>query len=52
MVKKYINKYLKKGFIRLNKLLVILFILFIYKLKSRLYFYIDYYTLNKLIIKN
>ena len=42
MIQKYLNKYFKKGFIRLSQSLFILFILFIKKLGGGLRFYINY----------
>ena len=51
-VKKYLNKYLKKNFITLNKILFVFLILFAKKLNDELRFYIDYYRLNEIIKRN
>ena len=51
-IKKYLNKYLKKGFIILNYILFILLVLFIEKLNKGLYFYINYRKLNAIIKRN
>ena len=51
-IKKYLNKYLKKGFIILSYILFILFILFAEKLNKELRFYINYRKLNAIIKRN
>ncbi|KAF2182927.1 hypothetical protein K469DRAFT_584663, partial [Zopfia rhizophila CBS 207.26] len=50
--KKINRKDPKKGFIYISNSLVITLILFIYKLNKGLYFYINYYMLNKISKKN
>ncbi|OCK88268.1 uncharacterized protein K441DRAFT_589446 [Cenococcum geophilum 1.58] len=50
VIKKYINKYLNKGFIRPTP--ITLLILFIKKLNRGLYFYINYYKLNNITRKD
>ncbi|OCK88872.1 uncharacterized protein K441DRAFT_455024, partial [Cenococcum geophilum 1.58] len=52
VIQKYINKYLNKGFIRLNVSLAAAPILLIKKLKGGLRFYIDYYKLNNITYKD
>ena len=51
-MKVYINKILDKGYIRSSTLLYVALILIIKKLNGGLRIYIDYRTLNALIIKN
>ena len=48
----YLNSLIKKGWIWLNKLLVGVLILFILKLNGTIKLYINYCSLNKVIIKN
>jgi hypothetical protein len=52
VVKKYINKYLNKGFIHLSISLVAAPILLTKKLGGGIRFYINYRGLNTIIIKN
>ena len=52
VVKKYINKYLNKGFIYFNIFLAATPILFTKKLGGGIQFYINYKGLNTIIIKN
>ena len=52
VVKKYINKYLNKGFICPSIFLVAAPILFTKKLGGGIQFYINYKGLNIIIIKN
>jgi hypothetical protein len=52
VVKKYINEYLNKGFIRPSISLVAAPILLAKKLGGGIQFYIDYRGLNTIIIKN
>ena len=52
VIKKYINKYLNKGFIYFSIFLVAAFILFIKKLGGGIQFCINYKGLNTIIIKN
>ena len=52
IIKKYINKYLNKGFICLNIFLVTTPIFFAKKLEGGIQFYINYRGLNTIIIKN
>ena len=52
VVKKYINKYLNKGFIRPSISLAAAPILFTKKLEGGIQFYINYRGLNAIIIKN
>ena len=52
VIKKYINKYLNKGFIRFSISLVAAFILLAKKLGKGIRFYINYRGLNTIIIKN
>ena len=52
VIKKYINKYLNKGFIRSSILLVAAPILLAKKLEGGIQFYINYRGLNTITIKN
>ena len=52
VVKKYINKYLDKGFIYFSIFLVAAPILLAKKLRGGIQFYINYRGLNTIIIKN
>ena len=52
VIKKYINKYLDKGFIYFSISLVAVFIFFAKKLGGGIRFYINYRGLNTIIIKN
>ena len=52
VIKKYINKYLNKGFIRPSISLAAAPILLTKKLKGGIRFYINYRGLNTIIIKN
>jgi hypothetical protein len=52
VVKKYINKYLNKGFIRPNISLTATPILLTKKLGGGIQFYINYKRLNTITIKN
>ena len=52
VVKEYINKMLRKGYIRPSTFLYIALVLIIKKPDRGLRIYIDYYILNTLIIKN
>ena len=52
VVKKYINKYLNKGFIYLSIFLTAASILLAKKLGGGIRFYINYRGLNTIIIKN
>ena len=52
VVKKYINKYFNKGFIRPSISLAAAFILLAKKLGGGIRFYINYRGLNAIIIKN
>ena len=52
VIKKYINKYLNKGFIYFSISLAAAFILFAKKPKRGIQFYINYRGLNAIIIKN
>ena len=52
VVKKYINKYLDKGFIYFNIFLAAAFILLAKKLGGGIRFCINYKGLNTIIIKN
>jgi hypothetical protein len=52
VVKKYINKYFNKGFIRPSISLIATPILFAKKLGGGIQFYINYKGLNAIIIKN
>jgi hypothetical protein len=49
---KFLNKNLAKGFIRTSVLPTVSLVLFIKKPRKNLYFYIDYYALNIITIKN
>ncbi len=51
-LREYINKNLKKGFVRLSSLLVRSLVLFIPKKDGKKRLYIDYQKLNALIIKD
>ena len=52
VIKKYINKYLNKGFIYFNIFLIAIPILLAKKLRGGIRFYINYRGLNAIIIKN
>jgi len=52
VIKKYIDKYLNKGFIRPSILLAAAPILLVKKLKGGIQFYINYKKLNAITIKN
>ena len=52
VIKKYINKYLNKGFICFSMFLVAAFILLAKKLGGGIRFYINYRGFNAIIIKN
>ena len=52
VIKKYIDEYLDKGFIRLSIFLVATSILLTKKLGGGIQFYINYRGLNTIIIKN
>ena len=52
VVKKYINKYLNKGFIYFSISLAAAPILLAKKLRGGIQFYIDYRGFNTIIIKN
>ena len=52
VIKKYINKYLNKGFIYFSIFLAAAPILLIKKLEGGIQFYINYKGLNAIIIKN
>ena len=52
ILKNYLNKNLKKNFIREAKILIKFLILFIPKKDGQLRLYIDYRRLNTIIIKN
>jgi hypothetical protein len=52
VIKKYINKYLNKGFIRPSISLIAAPILLTKKLGGGIQFYINYKGLNTIIIKN
>jgi hypothetical protein len=49
---KFLDENLAKGFIRTSVLPVVLLVLFAKKPGGGFYFYIDYYALNTIIIKN
>src|SRR6266566_3396222 len=49
---KYLDKYLKKSFIKANKFSITALILLIYKLRRGICIYIDYKGLNNIIVKN
>ncbi|PYI33572.1 hypothetical protein BP00DRAFT_338735, partial [Aspergillus indologenus CBS 114.80] len=52
IIKKYFNKNLNKSFIYFSTFLAAVLVFLIYKFNNSFYIYIDYYTLNKIIIKN
>ena len=52
VIKKYINKYLNKGFIRLSISLAAAPIFLTKKLGGSIQFYVNYRGLNAIIIKN
>ena len=52
ILQEYLNSLLEKGWIWPNKLLAGILILFILKQNRTIRLYIDYYSLNKVIIKN
>jgi len=52
VIKKYLNKYFNKGFIRPNTLLVAAPILLVRKPRGGIRIYVNYYKLNNIIVKN
>ncbi len=52
IIYKYFDKYLEKSFIKANKSSAIVSIFLIYKLRKDIYIYIDYKSLNNVIVKN
>ena len=52
ILKKELTKLLNKGFIKVNKSAVKIPVLFIYKPGKKLWFYVNYKTLNKIIRKD
>ena len=52
ILREYLNSLLEKGWIRPSKSPVGVPILFVLKLDSTIRLYVDYYGLNKIIIKN
>ena len=52
ILQEYLNSLLKKGWIWPSKLLIGILILFIPKQDKTMRLYIDYYSLNKVTIKN
>ena len=50
--RKYFDDMLKKSFIRFNHFSIVLFVLFVKKLKNELRFCVNYRNLNVMIIKN
>ena len=52
ILQEYLNSLLKKGWIWPSKLLISILIFFIPKQNGTIRLYIDYYSLNKVIIKN
>jgi len=52
VIKKYLNKYFNKGFIRPNTLLVAAPILLVRKPRGGIRIYVNYYKLNNITIKN
>ena len=52
ILKKKLIKLLNKGFIKMNKLVIKILVLFICKPDKRFWFCVDYRTLNKIIRKN
>ena len=52
MLYKYLENYLLKRFIRVSSSLVASSIIFVKKLGGGLRFYVDYYALNAITIKN
>ena len=52
ILKEYINKNLKKGFIKESTLKAKTLVLFVFKKDSRLQLVINYYKLNNVIIKD
>ena len=51
-MKKYIDEYLEKNFIRLSLLAAVTSVLLVRKSSGRLRFYVDYKALNKITMKN
>jgi hypothetical protein len=49
---RYLNENLIKEFIRINRFHVVLFMMFVKKLKKELRFYVNYRVLNVITIKN
>ncbi len=52
IIYKYLNKYLEKNFIKVNKSSIAVLIFLAYKFKKDIYIYIDYKDLNNIIVKN
>ena len=52
MLRKYLDEYLDKGFIRASSLPIAILVIFIKKPGGSLHFYIDYQALNTITIKN
>ena len=52
VLRKYLEEYLSKGFIRVSLLLIAIPIIFVKKPSGGLRFYIDYRALNAITIKN
>ncbi len=52
IIYKYINKHFEKSFIRINKFFITVLIFLIYKFGGGIRVYIDYKSLNNVIIKN
>ena len=52
ILQEYLNSLLKKGWIQPSKLLISILILFVPKQDKTIRLYIDYYSLNKVTIKN
>jgi hypothetical protein len=52
VLRKYLDKYLDKGFIKVSSLPIAILVIFIKKPGGGLRFYIDYQALNTITVKN
>ena len=52
IIYKYLDKHLKKSFIKVNKSYITALVFLTYKFEKDIYIYIDYKSLNNIIIKN
>ena len=52
MLRKYLDEYLDKGFIKVSSLPIAILVIFVKKPGGGLRFYVDYRALNAVTIKN